>query len=74
MTRIPLLASVALLVDMPEEGLSRGEMGTVVEFLQDGEEEALLVEFAGDDGQMYATAEVKPEQVIVQHKGDHAAA
>ncbi|MFN0168688.1 MAG: DUF4926 domain-containing protein [Bryobacteraceae bacterium] len=74
MTQIPLLAPVALLVDIPEEGLSRGEMGTVVEFLQDGKEEAVLVEFAGDDGQMYATAEVKPEQVIVLHKGHHAAA
>lgn len=74
MVNVPLLAPVALLVDIPEEGLSRGEMGTVVEFLRDGEEEALLVEFAGEDGQMYETAEVKPEQVIVLHKGHHATA
>ena len=44
MTLIPLLAPVALVVDLPEVQLTRGQMGTAVEYLRSGNEEALLVD------------------------------
>jgi hypothetical protein len=67
----PLLAPVALLSDVPEHGLTRGEMGTVVEHL--GADEAALVEFADDDGQTYALIELKPDQSVVLHRRRRAA-
>src|ERR1035438_9548867 len=42
MIHIPLLASVALLVDLPDHSLTRGQMGTVVEYLGSGDEQAVL--------------------------------
>lgn len=68
MTQIPLLAQVALVVDLPELQLTRGQMGTVVELLRSGNEEALLVEFSDQDGQAYAMAEARPQQLIVLHR------
>ena len=68
MTVPPLLAVVALLVDIPDHGLTRGEMGTVVEHLADGTERAVLVEFADDDGQTYALTDLKPDQIVVLHR------
>jgi hypothetical protein len=73
MPQIPLLAPVALVVDLPERGLSRGEVGTVVEHLGSGDDQALLVEFADDQGQTYAMAELKPEQLLVLHRRFQAA-
>ena len=73
MNLTPLLAPVALLVDIPEEGLTRGEMGTVVEHLTDGVEDAVLVEFADQGGQTYAMVSLKPEQLVVLHSRDCAA-
>jgi hypothetical protein len=67
MKQIPLLAYVALVVDVPERGLTRGQLGTVVEKL--GSDNApFLVEFSGEDGQAYAFAELRPEQVIQLHR------
>ena len=63
----PLLAPVALLVDVPEEGLTRGETGTVVEHLSDGVKEAVFVEFADDEGEAYAIVPLFADQVIVLH-------
>lgn len=74
MNRIPLLAPVAWVLDLPEQRLTRGQMGTVVEYLRSGNEDALLVEFSDEDGQEYATAEVRPEHVIVLHRRDTEAA
>jgi hypothetical protein len=48
-----LLASVALLRDLPERGLVRGQVGTIVEEL-DGA--TALVEFSDDQGRAYAIA------------------
>lgn len=42
---------VALTVDLPEVNLWRGQVGTVVEILPDGE--AYEVEFSGRDGRTY---------------------
>ena len=48
-----LLDTVALLSDMPTHGLARGQVGTVVEAL---DQETLLVEFSDDEGRAYAIA------------------
>jgi len=45
------LAAVALLRDLPEHGLLRGQVGTIVEPL-DGA--TALVEFSDDSGRAYA--------------------
>jgi len=73
MAQIPLLASVALLVDFPEQGLTRGQMGTVVEHLGAGADQAVLVEFADDKGQTCAMADLKPDQLVILHRGSRAA-
>lgn len=73
MPQIPLLASVALLVDVPERGLTRGQMGTVVEHLGAGEDPAVLVEFSDDQGQTYAMVDLKPDRLVVLHRGSRAA-
>ena len=53
MTKLELLAEVALLRDLPERGLVRGQVGTVVEILSP---DAVEVEFTDDGGRTYATA------------------
>ena len=70
---IPLLAPVALVTDVPEHGLTRGQMGTVVEFLEAGGERALLVEFTDVQGRTKAMAPLKPDQLMVRHRGSEAA-
>ncbi len=50
-TKIKLLNVVALTEDVPEHNLKRGEVGTVVEILSNGE--AFEVEFSDENGQMY---------------------
>src|SRR3954471_24376436 len=50
-TRPTLLDVVALLQDVPEKGLARGQVGTVVENLG---EDAALVEFSDDEGRAFA--------------------
>lgn len=72
-TSIPVLAPVALAVDLPEEGLTRGQIGTVVERLSAEGEEALLVEFSDEDGQAYAIIPITPEHLLVLHRRIHAA-
>lgn len=72
MANIPLLASVALIVDVPDKGLSRGQIGTVVEHLDEGAD-VLLVEFSDDQGQTYAMADLTPDQLIVLHRRTLAA-
>ena len=68
MKQIPLLAHVAVLADLPEKGLSQGQLGTVVEKLGADPDSAFLVEFSGEDGEAYAFAELRPHQVIVLHR------
>lgn len=73
MNPIPLLAPVALIEDLPGHKLTRGQIGTVVEYLPSEREPALLVEFSDEQGQTYAMAAVPPRQVIVLHRSTHAA-
>jgi hypothetical protein len=51
--RLPLLSPVALLVDIAEQGLARGQVGTIVETLDAA---TALVEFSDDEGRAYAAA------------------
>jgi hypothetical protein len=61
---IKLLDTVALLEDLPERNLKRGEVGTVVELLAPN---AFEVEFCDDDGQTYAELALKAGQLVVLH-------
>jgi hypothetical protein len=70
---IPILATVALVIDLPEQNLTRGQIGTVVEHLESEGEFAELVEFADTDGQAYAIVPLKPEQLLVLHRRHRAA-
>ena len=68
MTRIPLLATVALTEDLPDHKLTRGQIGTVVEHLERDGEQVLLVEFSDEQGQTYAMVDSRPEQLLVLHR------
>src|SRR6185312_11357189 len=57
-----LLDVVALLTDRPAERLARGQVGTVVEQLDD---KTLLVEFSDDQGLAYAVAPCPRADLLV---------
>ena len=61
---INLLDTVALLEDLPQRNLNRGEVGTIVELLAPNVYE---VEFCDDEGQTYAELALRGEQLIVLH-------
>jgi Domain of unknown function (DUF4926) len=62
---------VALTVDLPDRGLLRGQVGTVVEALAPG---VFEIEFADDRGQTYAQLALRGEQLMVLHyRPQHAA-
>ena len=65
-----LLDVVALLTDLPEQRLARGQVGTVVEELDD---ETLLVEFSDDQGRAYAAAPCPGTDLLVLHYVPEAA-
>jgi hypothetical protein len=73
MSRIALLSPVALIEDVPNEKLTKGQIGTVVEYLQRDSDEALLVEFSDEEGRTYAMVDLKPEQLIALHRKTEAA-
>jgi hypothetical protein len=62
---IKMLDVVALTVDLPEYDLWRGQVGTVVEILANGD--AFEVEFSDRSGRTYESLGLLPEQVIVLH-------
>ena len=65
MTEQPtMLNVVALLADLPAQGLARGQVGTVVERL-DGENS--LVEFSNNRGQAYAILACPDSELLVLH-------
>ena len=55
------LAVVALLEDLPVHGLRRGQVGTIVEEFGQG---AYEVEFSDGDGQTYAMAALRADQLM----------
>jgi hypothetical protein len=59
-----VLDVVAVLADLPAEGLLRGQVGTVVESL---DERAVLVEFSDDQGRAYAVAPCPRSDLLVLH-------
>ena len=70
---IKLFDSVALLEDLPEENLWRGQVGAVVEIYDDGE--AFEIEFVDKDGKTYGLLALRPEQIIVlRHKANEKVA
>lgn len=65
-----LLDVVALLADLPAQRLARGQVGTIVEQLDD---ETLLVEFSDDQGRAYAVAPCPRADLLVLHYVPEAA-
>jgi len=61
---------VALLNDVPAERLARGQVGTVVEQL---DEQTVLVEFSDDKGRAYAIVPCGRAQLLVLHYEPQAA-
>lgn len=61
---IQLLDIVALIQDLPERGLKRGQVGTVVEELAPG---VFEVEFSDNEGRTYAMVALKADQLMVLH-------
>ncbi len=59
---IKLLDVVALTDDLPENGLARGQVGTVVEVLAP---DVVEVEFGDDQGRTYAELAVPREKLMV---------
>jgi len=58
---LKLLDIVALVKDKPEEGLMRGQAGTIVELLAPS---VYLVEFIDDEGQTYAMADLHADELV----------
>ena len=72
MSGIEMHTVVALIEDLPEEGLVRGQVGTVVENWAPGVYE---VEFSDGDGRTYAMVALKSEQLMwLHHEPVHEAA
>ncbi len=72
MPEIELLSVVALLKDLPDKTLRRGQVGTVVERIGPGVYE---VEFSDDSGQTYASLALRADQLMVlHHQPGHQAA
>jgi len=57
-----LLDTVALLSDVPDHGLKRGQVGTLVEALAPG---VFEVEFLDSHGRTIALAELRREELLV---------
>ena len=60
---VRLFDIVALTTDLPEYGLQRWQVGTVVEFLAHGN--AFEVEFSDNNGQVYQSLGLRPDQIMV---------
>lgn len=67
MEEINNLEMVALLVDKPEHGLRRGDVGTVIEVFKANEHhpQGFIIEFVSEDGRTYAEVDVTDPNEIV---------
>ncbi|MBI4402674.1 MAG: DUF4926 domain-containing protein [Deltaproteobacteria bacterium] len=63
-TSVRILDVVALTEDLPNKGLKRGQVGTVVEELAP---HVFEVEFADDKGRTYACLSLREDQLLVLH-------
>jgi hypothetical protein len=61
---IQVLDVVALIGDLPERGLSRGQVGTVVETLAP---DVFEVEFCDNEGRTYASLAMPADKLLVLH-------
>jgi hypothetical protein len=72
MRELELLSVVALLEDIEDHKLLRGQVGTVVERLAPGVYE---VEFSDDEGRTYASLSLRADQLLqLRHEPNHQAA
>jgi hypothetical protein len=72
MADFELLSVVALMRDIPDTGLVRGQVGTVVEIFSP---DAYEVEFSDDDGKTYASLALKSTDLLrLHHQPIHQAA
>ena len=62
---IKLFDRVALIGDLSEYNLRRGQVGTVVEILADGK--AFELEFSDRDGRTYEPVGLRPDQIMLLH-------
>jgi len=60
---IKLLDVVALTIDLPEYNLWRGQVGTVVDILADGN--AFEVEFCDRAGRTFESLGLRPDQIML---------
>ncbi len=67
---IKLLDVVALTGDLEERGLVKGQVGTVVEILDNG---VFEVEFCDNDGRTYATLALRNNQLMALYYSPVAA-
>lgn len=58
------LAVVALLIDLPDRNLKRGQVGTILEVLAP---EVFDVEFCDDQGRTYALLSLRSDQLLPLH-------
>lgn len=61
---IQLLDVVALVHDLPEHKLIRGQVGTIVELLSP---EVYEVEFTDENGRTYASLALRADQLLALH-------
>jgi hypothetical protein len=72
MRELELLSVVALLDDVADKGLRRGQVGTVVEQFAPAVYE---VEFSDDEGRTYASLSLRADQLLqLQHERSRQAA
>jgi len=65
MENLKLFDVVALTVDLPEHNLRRGQVGTIVEVLADGN--AFEVEFSDRNGRTFESIGLEPDQILILH-------
>jgi hypothetical protein len=64
MAALELFSEVALLHDLPEQRLVRGQVGTVVDVHSP---DAVEVEFSDDQGRTYAMLALRNEELVQLH-------
>lgn len=61
---LAVLDAVALNTDLPEEGLQKGEVGTIVELLG---HDTFEVEFSNENGETYAELAIPGNRLLLLH-------
>jgi len=64
MPSLEFLSVVALIEDLPEKGLLRGQVGTIVETLAP---DVYEVEFSDEAGRTYASVALRADQLMLLH-------